>query len=478
MKLGGGIKNLMAASQMSYLAFIVSGVRNIWLAKVLLPEDLAGNSLSSLLIALGLFMDFGAVYSIRRFIPIERAAGKDSTATLLSIKGSMASALSAFGGLLCLVGCVLLLLGKPELSIGFFAGGAILPIQALSNFRNATYVAFGKNTRGATMMLTSVVTNFAATLLLLPLLGKFVIIATPIIGYAVALFIDTKIPGSLLLPRINLIAGAKEFKTLGLKNRSLAINQVLAFSLVTIEAWISYFFLDLKDAASLGLIANLTAAISVFPITFSNQIQSQIVIDKSGNNSRLHGLLRSSRLFLLESLSFITLSGAVAMTLLIQYFLPAYQYAVLPLWVMALSTFFYGSTFYTSNYAIGMGVEKKVSKVQLLLTLFVLALSMSLASAGALTLLSLCFVCLIKSLLYVYLASQAIYRSSSRTLVRPLAQIITTLLRSIPLLICAVGYFTSLNLLVLLGVVAEAIILSFRIAPTWKAVSQNIKTMS
>jgi len=386
----------------------------------------------------------------------------------------MLSALLAFGAVLGVVGIILTLLGKSELALGFFAGATILPIQGLNNFRNAAYVAFGQNSRGAGMMLICVGINFVSTLILLPIIGRYVIIATPLLGYVVALSLDSRIAGFVKVPRARIAAGAKAFKELTLINKSLAINQILAFSLVTVESWVSYFFLNLRDAAALGLIANLTAAISVFPVTFSNQIQSQIVFEDSRSKLRVHGMLRASRIFLLESLSFVSLSGAIAMTILIQNFLSNYQFAILPLWIMALSTNIYGSTFYTSTYAIGIRAEHKVSKVQLAATLFVVITCMILVSVGWLTLTTLCLISAAKSLVYLYLSSRVMFLSSSKELVNPLHQTISTLLRSIPLIICLFGYLTGINLFIYIGLVSELILLGFRLQPTWKSLSRQL----
>lgn len=469
------MSKLLVASQISYAAFLISGIRNIWLAKVLLPEHLAANTLSSLLIALGLFMDFGAVYSLKRVNPSDLSNRQTKVHVLGNIKNSMVVSLTLFGIVLGSTGIALILLGKPELSIGFLAGGAILPIQALSNLRNASYVALGKNVRGSSVMLVSVAINFVATLALLPILNELVIVATPIIGYLVALGIDSMVRGSLGLPKANLVLGFKSFRNLASANRSLSHIQILAFALVTIESWLAFAFLSLKDAATLGLIANVTVAISVFPITFSNHIQSRIAIENAGESlKRVHGLLKHSRIFLLDSLAFVSMVGAIGMTLLIHFYLPIYKDGLIALWVMVLSTFFYGSTFYTSSYAIVRGVEKKSSTVQLGTLAFVIITSTSLALVGQLNLITLCWISVSKSILYMYLNSKVIFHTSSSVLVRPLIQLGSTLLRATPILITVSALTFGSIEFIYVGLIIELVITAVRAFPAWKRVRREL----
>jgi hypothetical protein len=469
------MRKLLIASQLSYVAFLISGIRNIWLARVLLPEELAANSLSSLLIALGLFMDFGAVYSIKRLNSGYLTEPQRAAPILGNIKNSMVVSLTTFGIILGSTGVVLVSIDQPELSIGFLAAGVILPIQARSNLRNASYIALGKNVRGSAMMLVSVAINFVATIALLPILHELVIIATPVIGYLLGLGTDSMVRGKIRLPKLNLTNGFKSFRIMASENMPLSLNQILAFSLVTIESWLAFAFLGLKEAATLGLIANVTVAISVFPITFSNHIQSRIAKDAFGEDlTRVHRLLRHARIFLLDSLAFVSMAGAICMTLLIQFYLPIYQNGVGALWVMVLSTFLYGSTFYTSSYAIVRGVEKRNSRVQLLVLVFVLIASLSLALVGELNLLNLCWLSVCKSLLYIFLNSKVIFQTSSGALVKPTIQLGSTLLRAIPVLISAAGLIFGLIEMAYAGIAIELVLVSLRLAPSWKYLSREL----
>lgn len=469
------MRGLLLTSQFTYLAFAVSGVRNLWLAAVLLPENLAANSLSSLIIALGLFMDFGAVYSIKRVVPKDISDGKDPSSTLTSIKSAMASTLCMFGLLLAVIGILLVIFGQQSLAIGVFAGSVILPVQGLSNFRNAAYVALGKPTRGSSLILGSVTINFLMTLILEPLIHEYVIIATPVIGYVVALSIDNKFAGNLAVGRIKFPVELRVLSTLAKSNFSLSQNQILAFALVTVESWLAFGLLSLKDAATLGLIANMTAAISVLPVTFSNQIQTHMALKKNKSNlGQIHALIRASRIFLLESLAFVALGGALCMSLLIQNLLPAYSGGLISIWLMALSTFIYGSTFYTSTYPILREVERKISKAQLISISVFLLCSMVLATSGNFNLKLLCFLSAVKSIVYVHSVSRIMYRVSKKALVHPLVQVGSTLLRALPIFICIAGVSAQIIYIVVLGVAIEVTLLATRILPAWKSLAIHL----
>ena len=471
------VGKLFASSNVSYLSFLISGIRNLWLAKLLLPQDLASNSLSSLIITLCLFMDFGAVMSIKRIVP---KLGNDHSLVsreLAQVKKLMLTPVAFCSILSALVGITLLHLGSDTYALGFLAGAAILPLQSVSNFRSASYVALGKSNRSANLMLLTVASNFMATLALEPILNKWVIVVTPIMGYAISLLVDYQVTGGIVLFQSGWFSKPSEVRLQAKKNVFLFTSQILAFLMVTIESWLSYPFLGMKEVASLGLLMNLIAAISIYPVMFSNQIQSKIVPEEIKNiNSSIYSLMRRSRLFLAITLSLVCTLGCLGMTAIILNLLPQYSVAIFPMWLFVISAYFYGNTFYSSNYPIVIGIERKISRNQIFSVGIAVSLSLVLFFCGVLDLATLGAISVIKALIFSHLTTRTLFIYSSKTLSKPTSTLIQNLGFATPLAVCACGFQTNSAIIVFVGVIFELVVCSLLLPREWKAFSKEFNS--
>lgn len=411
----GNARSLLGATQFTFGAFIVAGTRNLLLAKLLGPELLAINSLSTQLLTLLGFLDLGAVLALKRSLP--RTHG-DAILRRDVLDVTRKATFSAY-----VAGCILMFVltavtyvnKNSHWTLAFLAACLILPLQGTVAFRSAVYVADSKQIRGSFLYFLSAVINFIATITAFPRLHENVIILGPVTGFVVAIICDNFMKDTPQVPVKRVVTVS--FSTLSKSEyRSMfviCISQLVAVTLVNAEAYFSFLFMTARDAGCLGLIINLLVAISIFPIALSNQM-SPLVNHKNRLNHqrRIHDALLASRDLLLLVMFPVVFLGTYVMQRLIEWKLPMFNQGLVALWVMSIATYVYTVSFFGSTYAMSKDKQREILIAQILAITFQAISVLVLFKFGRLSLETLAITTLLKFVVYQIAYARALGQMS------------------------------------------------------------------
>ena len=398
--------SLFGAAQVSLFSFLISGVRNLWLAVNIGPEGLGVNSISSLLITFFAFSDFGSALYLRKGGSSKYSLAGATPMVLALRRVSILSSL--FTSAIAFITGFFLIGGTYSgAGIAFLAAALIYPIQASFTFRANLHSVMGDQMRGALGSVMASSLNFLISIALFRSLGIWVIAAGPAGGFALTLAFEKFGYSRVPLPLKNVLhSSADLFRgQVFLEALRISISQFLAVLLSNSETIIAVLWLALGQVGELSFVNNLLVIIGIFPIVFSNVLSSKIAVQSGDDHkiARTAGSILESKPMFHEALFLISLISTGAFQYVVSEFLPQYVSSFNWLWLLVFAYFLYSSTFYTATFAIALNLQNQIAKIQVTVLALECVSLVLMLKFWQLSLFSLAILALLKSAAYLTL---------------------------------------------------------------------------
>jgi len=437
--------SLFGAAQLSALGFFVSGVRNVWLAVEIGAEGLGANSLSSLLISLFVFSDFGAVLYLRKGSGVNKAPPEMPNLSLVLKKISLLSSIG-ISLVSLLAGIIYLFIENFAFAAAFVAAAVVYPVQSSFNFRSTIYSAKGDQIRGSVGSLLASLINFAVSIITVDLIGIWVIVLGPASGFFVTLVSEYLMKSRLRMPIHGILKARVRSIRPEVRRESLklALSQFLALVLSSSDLVYTICFLGLSVAGELSFVNNLVVLLTIFPVTLSNSMNSRISLSSAESKQQTFAKLRSSRSLLLNITAILTIVGTLTFQVVVSKILVDYENTVGWVWILTIAAFLYNSTFYTSTITIAMNAQNIVMKAQVVALVFQFLIVIFLIQFKSLSIFTIAISSLLKMAMYLVVHTVEINRISAREL-PSLGKTILTLLPNLALLFTCLYFQESRN---------------------------------
>lgn len=460
--------SLFGASQLSVASFIVSGIRNVWLAASIGLEGLGANSLSSLLISLYLFSDFGAALYLRKGASAQEPLLGVTTLSLalkkVSMVSSFASSIISLG-----IGFFFLYFQNSYLGIAFIAAAIIYPIQCAFTFRITLYSVMGNQIRGAAGMFFASLLNLVVSVLLFSTAGIWIIAIGPAFGFAAMLLADSLFGSKAKMALAQVLKANLRQVSQAIKIESikLSASQFLALIMSSSETAIVILLLGLGVAGELSFATNLLIVLTIFPIAFSNTLNNRINTQSTQSMHKTLHMLAAGRKLFLEFSLISTIVGVVCYQFAVIQFLPVFSGTIDWIWPIAIATYLYNSTFYTSTLTIAMNAQSKVMGAQLIAIATQVVTVAFMYVHDSLSMFTIVMSTLIKAATYFVLHTLTIWRLSKGEL-PSLRRAVLPLIPKVGLLLVCATLQTSSDVVYLYAIsFLGVIIYSFKLSKSW-----------
>jgi O-antigen/teichoic acid export membrane protein len=468
--------SVFGAAQLTTIAFLVSGIRNVWLATAVGVEGLGANSLSSLLISLFAFSDLGAVLYLRKGASSHNALVGVTKLSLTLKKVSLFSSLVT-----CLLslsaGLFLFTSQNYAYAIAFLAGAFVYPIQSAFIFRSTLHSVKGNQIRGSMGSLIASILNFVISIATIKFIGIWVIIIGPASGFFLALVAELILHSRDRMPYSEILKSRIRIVDVGVKREAfkLALSQFLALVISSSDLVLTIFLLGLGAAGEMSFVNNLVVVLAIFPIALSNSLNSKINVTSAQSRSETIDKLAVSQNLLLNVTAILTIVGTASYQLLVSKFLPDYSNSVGWVWILTTATYLYNATFYTSTLTIAMNSQNRVMKAQGIALASQLVFVISLILLNCVSIFTIAISAVVKMFIYLFLHSLEVHRLSAGVLPSP-TRVIRTLLPQLSVFFaCAylqpAGQQNFLYLLVGMSLLAYSV----QVPKDWKRFKQKFE---
>ena len=259
-----------------------------------------------------------------------------------------------------------LLFGERDYTIALLATLIIYPVQGSYTYRSTLLVALKKQRKSLNLAILVTVCNLTVTLLTIRSIGIYSIIVGPMFGYVIGYFATKDSQANLKFSSVLFFAPIRA-RDLVSKANVMGATNILSYALLNIDFFMCSIIFKGEQLGYLAFALNIMSLAFVVPIFLSSYISPIISSSATSSNESTRDQLSRTLESVKNQMVLIVLAAnfcqATLFTIIIPIIFPEYLESINLVWILALSTFFYSVTFYSSNLLFVLNLQHKIVRI-------------------------------------------------------------------------------------------------------------------